>query len=283
MGGGGGFGKSESSSSQDAGSQFQQEVFGPQKTALRQLYGQLGGLFGQTMAGMQGQIPDAVGQQQQIFGAAMPAFQQQLQGGAFAGMPLQANYQQALQGGGNEQAINEMIMGGAGNNYAQAMKNQLAGDAMDRLGRTYAQTDLRAGATNLPGSSRHGLVQAAATRDELDRLADQQTNIGYQTFDRDLDRKLGIARRADQFDIARLGSAQNMLGAQQGAMMGGLNFGQGMQNLGMGQFAPHMAPWQAAGQYVSGIGRPTVLGSGSGTMSGSSDSKGLGISAGGKG
>lgn len=273
-----GGGKSESSSSQAGQTAFNQDVWGPQGNALRNLYGQLGGLFGQTNQQMQQQIPGAIEQQQQIFDQSMPAFQQQLQGGAFAGMPLQQNYQQALQGGGNEQAINQMIMGGAGNNYAQAMKNQLAGDAMDRLGRGFAQTDLRASGGGLPGSSRHGLVQADMARRELDRLADQQTNIGYQTFDRDLDRKLGIAQRADQFDLARLGSAQNMLGAQQGAMMGGLNFGSGMQQLGMGQFAPSMAPWQAANQYASGIGRPTVLGSGSGMMSGSSDSKGMGFS-----
>ncbi len=282
MGGGGGKGKSESSSNQGAQNQFQQNVWGPQGQALQQLYGQTGQLFGDTMNQMGQQIPGAIGQQQQVFDQAMPAWQRQMQGGAFAGMPLQQNYQQALQGGGNEQFINQSIMGGAGNNYAQAMKNQLAGDTMDRLGRQFAASDLRASAAGQPGSSRHGLLQADMTRQAMDRLADQQTNIGYQTFDKDLDRKLGIAQRADQFDLGRLQSTGQALGAQQAAMQGGLAAGQGMQNLGMGQFAPSMAPWGAAGQYASTIGRPTVLGSGSGQMSGSSDAKGKGLSVGGK-
>ena len=113
-------------------------------------------------------------------------------------------------------------------------------------------------------------------QDELDRLGQQQTNIGYNTFDKDLERKLGIAQRADAFDFGKLQNVSGMLGAQQGAMAGGLGMGQGMQNLGMGQFAPFMAPWQAAGQYSSTIGRPTVLGSG--TSSADSSAKGFGMS-----
>lgn len=269
-------GKSESSSDNQA--QFDQSVWGPQGNALQSLYGQMGNLFGQTQNQMQQQIPGAVGQQQQVFDQSMPAWQRQLQGGAYQGMDLQGDYNRALQGGGNEQFINQSIMGGAGNNYAQAMKDQLAGDAMDRMGRQFAASDLRASNAGQPGSSRHGIVQADIARQGMDQLADQQTNIGFQSFDKDLDRKLGIAQRADQFDMGRLQQTGGMLGAQNQAMTGGLNFGGQQQNLGMGQFAPSMAPWQAAGQYASNIGRPTVLGSGS--AGGSSDSKGKGLSGG---
>ena len=144
---GGGVGKSESDSNQQSNfntssgsnllssatgtanagnqSQFGQNVWGPQGAALTNLYQALGGIFDQSSGGMQGQIPGAVGQQQGIFNAANPAWQQQMAGGAYGGMPLQQNYQNALQGGGNEQFINESIMGGAGNNYADAMKGQL--------------------------------------------------------------------------------------------------------------------------------------------------------------
>lgn len=115
-------------------------------------------------------------------------------------------------------------------------------------------------------------------RQSMDRLADQQTDVGFETFDKDLNRKMGIAQRADQFDMGRLQSAGNMLGQQQGAMQGGLGAGKGMQQLGMGQFAPSQVPWQNVSQYASAIGRPTVLGSGSG--SGSADSKGFGLSGG---
>ncbi len=268
--GGGGFGKSESSAKQ--GAQFGQDVFGPQASALQNMYGQVGNLFSKGMNQMGQQVPGAIGQQQQVFDASMPAYQQMLQGGAYAGMPLQSMYQDALGGGGNEAELQAMIMGGAGNNYAQAMQDQLAGDAMDRLGRSFAAADARASAAGQPGSSRHGLLQARMAQDEMDRLADAQTNIGYQTFDKDLQRKLDIARRADQFDAARLQNVSGMLGAQNQAMQGGLGFGAGQQALGMGQFSPTMAPFQMVAPYAGAIGAPTVLSSGE--SSATSDSKG---------
>lgn len=273
---GGSLGKSESSAQNQ--SNFNQNVWGPQGDALQGLYGQLGGLFNQTNQGMQDQIPGAVDNMQGIFNTSNPAWQQQLEGGAYQGMDLQGNYNQALQGGGNEQFMNESIMGGAGNNYAQAMQDQLRTQSDQNLGRDLAMNDARAAGYGQGGSSRHGLTEARLYDDAGDRLANQQTNIGFDTFDKDLDRKLGIARNADAFDLARLNSTSGMLNSSNQAMQGGLNYGQNMQNLGMGQFAPQMAPWQAMGQYAANLGRPTVLGSGSG--SGSSDSKGFGLSGG---
>lgn len=272
----GSMGKSESQAQE--GAKFDQNVWKPQGNALQNLYGQMGGLFGSTNQQMQGQIPGAIDQQQQIFQGSMAPWQQQMQGGAFAGMDTQGNYQNALQGGGNEQFINQSIMGGAGNNYVDAMKQQMQSDAFGNLGQGLATLDQRASQAGQPGSSRHGLAQRGMFDDTMDRLSSDQTNLGFQTFDKDLDRKMGIAQRADQFDMGRLNSTGNMLQAQQGAMAGGIQQGQGMQNLGMGQFAPSMAPWGAAGQYASSIGRPTVLGSGQ--SSGSSDSKGKASSGG---
>ena len=272
---GGSVGKSESEAENAAN--FKQSVWGGQTPALQDLYGQVGNLFGQTTSGMQGQIPGAVAQQQQVFDQSQPAWQQQMGGGAYQGMDLQGMYNQALQGGGNEQFIDQSIMGGQGNDYADAMKQQMQSDAWDRTGTALANIDQRAAGRGMGGSSRHGIVQADAIRSEQDRLGDMQTQLGYNTFDKDLDRKLGIAQRADQFDMGRLQNVGQQLGGQQAAMQGGLNYGQGMQNLGMGQFAPYMAPWQATGQYANAIGRPTVLGSG--LSSGSSDSKGFGMSA----
>jgi len=73
--------------------------------------------------------------------------------------------------------------------------------------------------------------------------------------------------------IQGLNNISGMMGQQQNAMQGGLNYGGQMQNLGMGSFAPYMMPWQAANQYAGTIGSPTILGSGS--MTGSSDSKSM--------
>ena len=166
-------------------------------------------------------------------------------------------------------------MGGQGNNYVDAMRGQMQDDSSQRLGRNFAMADARASGAGMAGSSRHGLLQARMAEDEGDRLGALQTGVGFNTFDRDLDRKLGIAQRADRFDMGRLDNASGMLNNQNQAMQGGLNFGMNMQNLNMGQFAPYMAPWQMAGQYAQNIGRPTSLSSGS--SSGSSGSAGFGF------
>jgi len=260
----GSLGKSESDSSSDNFSNFNQNVWGPQGNALQNMYGQLGGLFNQSNTGMQNQIPGAVQQQQGVFGDANNAWQQQLQGGAYQGMDLQGQYNQALQGGGNEQFIDQSIMGGQGNNYVDAMKQQMQGDASSNLGRSLAMNDARAAGYGQSGSSRHGLTESRLYQDSNDALTDAQTSLGFSSFDRDLDRKLGIAQRADQFDMGKLQTSAGMLGSSNQAMQGGINAGQGMQNLGMGQFAPYMAPWQMSGQYSNQMGSPTVLGSGGG-------------------
>jgi len=276
---GGSAGKSESDSSNN--SSFDQSVWGPQGDALQGLYGQLSNLFNQGQQGMQGRVEGAADNMQGVMDQSNPAWQNQMQGGAFAGMDLQGDYNRALQGGGNEQFMNESIMGGAGNDYVDAMKGQMQQDSDDILGRSLAMTDARAAGNQLGGSSRHGLVQADQIQNSNRNLMDAQTNLGYNTFDKDMDRKMDIARNADEFDMGRLNNISGMLGQQQGAMQGGLNYGQNMQNLGMGQFSPYMAPWQMAGQYANNMGNPTVLGSGSG--SGSSDSKGMGFGGGAKG
>lgn len=273
---GGSAGKSESSA--NSGSQFNQDVWGPQGGALSGMYGDQGSLWDQTNSQMQGQIPGAINDQQGIFDAANPAWQQQLQGGAYAGMDLQNQYNQDRLGGGNEQFLDQSIMGGQGNDYVDAMRGQMQQDSEDSLGRNLASNDARAASTGLSGSSRHGITESGIRDASSENLANAQTQLGYQTFDKDLDRKLGIAQRADQFDMGRLQQSGQMLGQQQGVMGGAINQGQNMQNLGMGQFAPSNAPWQAASQYANNLGGPTVLGSGSGF--GDSDSKGLSGSGG---
>ena len=278
---GGSVGKSKSDSSNQSG--FNQDVWGPQGDALQNLYGQAGNAMGKGMGGMGKMIPGASEGMQGIADQANPYWQNQMQGGAYQGMDLQGMYGDALGGGGNEQFMNESIMGGAGNNYVDAMKGQMQQDSSDALGRNLASNDLRAVGAGQSGSSRHGItergIRDASSRD----LSNAQTQLGYETFDRDLDRKMGIARGADQFDMQKLQNVGGMLGNQQNAMAGGLKGAQGMQGLNMGQFAPYMAPGNMMNQYSNMIGRPTVLGSGSGSGDSSSKGFGMGGSASGKG
>ena len=268
MGGSGG----KSTSQAGNNSNFNQDVWGKQGKNLGKMYRQAGKLFGNLNSQMQNQVPGATNQMQNISGSANPAWQQQLQGGAYQGMDLQGMYDQALQGGGNEQFMNEQIMGGEGNNYVDAMKAQMASDSQTNLGSSLAMNDARAAGMGQSGSSRHGLTESRLYEDSNDALTDAQTKLGYDTFAQDQARKMSIAQNADQWDANKLNNVSGMLGSQNQAMQGGLNFGQGMQNLNMGQFAPSMAPWQAMGQYSNVLGNPTVLGSGKG--SGSSDAKG---------
>jgi len=121
----GGHSKSES----DNESGFDQKVWAPQGDALQNLYGQLGDLWGQMSQGMQNQIPGATDWMNQIRNQSQPYWNNMMQGGAYQGMDLQGMYNNALGGGGNEQFVNEQIMGGKGNDYADAMKSQIMGDA----------------------------------------------------------------------------------------------------------------------------------------------------------
>jgi hypothetical protein len=268
-------GFSSSDSEQEQGGDFSQDVWSGQAPFLTRMYGQFNNLFPWTTSGMQRLTPEAVSGAQNIFQTAQPFWQQQMTGGAYGGQDFGAMYQDALQGGGAEQEINQMIMGGAGNDYADAMKQEMQSDAFDRLGTTLSALDLRSGGTNLPGSSRHGIVQARAVEDEMDRLGKMQTGIGYETFDKDLQRKLDIARRADAFDATRLGSISDNWARQQAAQQGGIGMGANLQALNMGQFAPYMMPWQGAGAYANAMGAPVVLGQGSSFGAGESGSTGV--------
>jgi len=267
-----GLSSSDSETSQEG--QFNQEVWGGQAPYLQNMYRQFNSLFPSMLGGMRGLMPGAVGGAQGVYEGSVPAWQDQMAGGAYGNLPLDQMYQDALQGGGAEQDINEMIMGGAGNDYVDAMKTQMQSDAFSNLDQTLKRYDQRFAGNNLD-SSRRDLLYADATEDALDALQRAQTGLGYQTFDTDLDRKLGIAQRADAFDKARLGSIENALAGKQAAQQGGLGFGANLQNLNMGQFAPYMMPWQMAGAYANAMGAPVVLGSGSTFGAGESDSSGI--------
>ena len=263
---GGSAGKSES----QANNAFEQNVWNPQAQMNMQQGFQ--NSYDQNQFGMGERVEGVAGQNQGVFDAANPAWQQQLQGGAYAGMDLQRDYNNALRGGGNEQFMNQSIMGGAGNNYVDAMKGQMQQDSDTRLGQSLAGNDLRAVGAGQSGSSRHGITERGIRDQSEQNLGRMQTQMGFDTFDKDLDRKLGIAQRADQFDMGRLQQSGQMLGNQQGVMQGAINQGSQMQNLGMGSMAPYMAPGSMNQQHANAMGGPTILGRGYGDSS----SKGMG-------
>ena len=125
-----------------------------------------------------------------------------------------------------------------------------------------------------------GYFVAQGMYDINSNLQKNLADVGYNTFDKDLQNKLNIAQQADQGTLARQQLMSNMLGQQQGVSTGALGMGQNMQNLGMGSFAPSMMPWQNNSNYANALGSPTVLNSGS--SSGNSNAMGMGGGGGAK-
>lgn len=261
----GSFGLSGNKSKNTSG--FNQDVWGGQSDALQNLYNQAGNLFSGINQQMQNSIPGASDYMNQIAGGAQQGWQNQMQGGAYQNMDLQNSLMRSLNQAQNSPSamseINAMTMGGAGNNYADAMRRQYMQDATDAQNNMLANTDARAAASGMSGGSRHGIVQSQGMADINKNLQGNLARTGYETFDKDLERKLQIAGQADQSNLARQQMMQQMLGAQNQTMQGALANSGNMQNLGMGQFSPMMMPQNAMQNYANIIGGPTVLSSGS--------------------
>jgi hypothetical protein len=278
----GSFGMSGNKSSNN--NSFDQNVWGAQEGPLKDLYAQAGNLFNSINSQMSGAMNGATNYMNQTAGDANSAWQNQLKGGAYQNMDLQNNLMNSLNSSMNKPSatsqINAMTMGGDGNNYADAMKGQYMQDANDAQKMMLANTDARAAASGMSGGSRHGIVQSQGMADINKNLQSNLARTGYETFDKDLDRKLGIAQQADQSNLARQQMMQNMLGQQNQSMQGAIGQGGNMQNLGMGQFGAMMMPQNAMSNYSNVIGAPQVLSSGSSY----GKSKGAGMSgSGGKG
>jgi len=276
----GSFGGSKSDSSSNTG--FNQDVWNPQGEALQGMYGQAGDLMGQSMGKggkNAGQAMD-FGQRysQDSMNAMQQPWQQQMQGGAYGGMNLQGQMNESIAGMQNapnyEQDINAQIMGGAGNDYADAMKGEYMQDAQRAQEQMLGGLDARASASGMSGGSRHGTATAQGMEDINRNLQGNMARTGYETFDKNLDRNLDIARQADTNAMQRAFQNQNtigqLMGGQQGAMQGGLNFGDQMNQFGQQQ---QMMPWQQMGAYSNTLGGPTVLSSGQSGSSGSAKGK----------
>jgi hypothetical protein len=266
-------------------SSFAQNIPEFQKTALKQLYGQALKTFGQTNNATQQQVPGVSNYVNQVNNSALPEYQDSLQGGAYGdlgiGKSLMDSINRSDSGPSNTQQVYNGIMGGNGNSSLDAMRSSLE-DTNTRLnGQQQAANAGVAEAAGMSGSSRQGVTDALNQSLNNKNLQNTEANLGYDTFNTDLNNKLGIAQAADSNTLARQQMMSGMLGQQQQTTNNALNQGSAMQNLGMGSFAPTMMPWQNMSNYANVIGSPTVLSSGSSYGSGSSNSKGKGGGIGG--
>jgi hypothetical protein len=309
-------------SSGAANNQFSQNVYGGQQSALADLYRQAQGLFtsgqsplnqgiaksGQNIDWVNGQVANnwenqlGGGQFGNVnTGSLVDSYQRQLGTdttgayGRLAGsLDKSLNTQFTPSGPSNQSQIYAQMMGGQGNNYADAMKSQYLSDAQRAQEQMMSNLDARIGGTGMTGSTRHGIAQGMGMRDINQNLQRNLAETGYNTFDKDLQNKLSIAQQADANNFNRenmylqdrqnaQGLAAQELAAQRGLVSGaqqgmaGLNQAgqdtrnlalsqaQGMQNLGMGNLAPLSQQWSGLQNYQNAIGGPLVLNSGTGS------------------
>lgn len=270
-------------------SQMSQNVNGPQQQALADMYNTAQNVFAQNQ-GMNNQGQAYAQQQaQQVANQANPAWQQQLNGGATTnlgiGDQLMGSINQSLNTPTATQGVYAQMMGGNGNTYADAMKSGYIGDANRTRDNMMRTLDARATGNGMSGGSRHGLAQAQGNYDINSNLQHELAQTGYNTFDKDLQNKLQIASQADQGTLSRQQMLADMLGGQNQAQAGALQFGEGMQNLGLGTLAPASAGWGNLQGLSNAIGSPTVLSQGGsiGNSSGSGWNANTSGSFGGKG
>ena len=305
---GGSFSKSDSSNQSNFDNWAQQNISPDQQNSLNQLWSgaqqyltnETGGLRDFADAGNARQAVEASaagGKQRWNTGQSNQAWNDQLQGGVYGGMDnanqLSQSLQQSMNQPSNMQSINNMIMGGSGNNYADALKGQYVNDANVAQQNMLGNMDARAAASGMSGGSAHGNAIGRGMEDINRNLQRNMAQTGYNTFDKDLDRKLNIASQADNATLQRQGMMQNMIGQQQQGIQGAI------QNTG-NQQGYAMSPYNTSGQFTDQalqraqgisqgglswlqglIGGTTVLDSSgaTGSSSGSSRGKGMGAQA----
>lgn len=276
----GGFGKSENTSSQ----QFSQSVMDEQIPYLQDMWGAGGSLFNMGMPYYGYNMGKGQNVMNQSLQGMQPSWEQQMAGGAYGGLDTTGMVNTAFEDLQNpttySQDIYGDIMGGQGNDYADAMKASLTADAEKTLGMNLGALDQRAAASGMSGSSRHGTATGMIADDINTNLQQNLTGIGYDTFDQDLQNKMNIASMADANALAakqmNMQSAMDLMGGQQGAMYGGLNYGGNLLNAGQQM---QMSPWMSGLNYASMLGGPVVLGAGSGSGSGKGKSGYGGVGA----
>jgi len=260
-----------SKSKNKANSSFNQNVFGPQADALENAYGQFADLFGQTQGNAGDQSQSGIDFQNQTLGQLQNPFRQQLSGGTYANMDLQDNLMSSLNQSNNTPSamseINAMIMGGDGNNYADAMKQSFVNDANTSSQNMLRNLDARAAASGMSGGSRQGTATAQGYKDINTNLQRNLADVGFNAFDKDLDRKLAIAGMADQNTFGRQQLMSDMINNQNQTQANALQTGGNMLQYGQNQ---QLMPWQTAGAYRDVLGDPTVLSDGKSSSRGSS-------------
>ena len=229
------------SQSQNA-SQSTQDVYGAQSPYLQDVYAQAQNAFGQGMNDVNGMRPMVQGSMGDALGQAQGAYGNQMGGGFAQGLASQVGP----------------------NAYTDALKGQIASDAMKLKQQNLGSLDARAAAAGMSGSSgyRDQVNEMSNSVDE--NALNQMSQLGFNSFDRGLQNQMNLAGMMDQNQQGAMGNLQNI---QSGAM---------------NMFNPSILGQQMAANYAQTIGGPTVLSNGfsQGTSMGNSFNNSSGFNTG---
>ena len=228
-------------------SQSTQDVWDPQAKGLENLYGNAGSWVKDnqgTISGLAGQQQQYA---QGALDAAAPAWLQQVNGGTLGGYDIAGGLQSmigqdrdvtAQQWGGGMMDGAQLGDAAQVGDAAQGQANTLGDVAQSHAWDQYSQNvgpggslanvegmfrrqanvagqdmlsglDARAAASGMSGGSRHGTATGMGFEGINRNLQDQMASTGYDAYNRDLDRKIGIGSANDQFNQNRALSNQN--------------------------------------------------------------------------
>ena len=269
---GGSAGKSKGSSNNS----FSTNVWGPQGDALQNLY-QLA--FDQYGKGND-YMSQITGQADNISNAAngiLDANKVLQSGGAYGDTAeIRQMLLDSMGGRSNTGIMYESIVGGPGNTYVDPLIESMRVDSAQNVATLQGGNAMDAAAMGQSGSSRQAMQDAMFASQANQDLLNKEAELRYDTYDKDLAMKMGIAQQADYNHQAEQDRLLAMLQGGQSSMEKGTSpvLLTTLLNYGMNPWLQaQQAVWNPMNNLSNIIGNAIITGSGSG----SSKSKGGGI------
>ena len=276
---GGSIGKSKSKS----GNQFSNNVWGTQGDALGSLYqttlGQLGQdsyqqQIGSAAYNVQNQVNDIVNSQ-------TSAYRDLSSGGVYGDTSdIRQKLLDSMGGRSNMGSMYESIVGGSGNTYVDPLIDQMRKSSAQNVQTLQGGNALDAAAMGQSGSSRQAMQDAMFASQANQDLLNKEAELRYDTYDKDLAMKMGIAQQADYNHQAEQDRLLSMLQGAQSSKENVSNNTALLQTLLSSGLSPWLqaqqGQWNPINNAANAIGSPTIIGSGAGN----SKSKGFGTSGG---
>jgi hypothetical protein len=215
----GSYGTNQSGNMSQGSSVSTQGVYGEQSPYLQDVYGQAQNAFQTGMGEVEAMKPGVQNSMAQTLGQGQAGNANQMGGGFASGLAGQIGP----------------------NSYVDAMKGQVADDAMLLKQQNLGGLDARAAAAGMSGSSGYR-DQVNDMSNQVDKNAlNQMSQIGYNAHNQGIQNQMQLAGMMDQNQQFGVGNVNNM------------------QQAAMNMFNPSMLGQQMAGQYAQTIGGPTVL------------------------